>query len=68
MMFDYYQPQGKVMFSEVSVSYSVHNRPHYYAVTAHHVDTHPTRMLSCSLFSYKCRVLSISGYEDDGGK
>ena len=61
MMFDYYQPQRKEMFLEVSVSHSVHNRPHDYSVTAHNVDTHPTGMLSCSLFSYKCRVLSISG-------
>ena len=45
-MFDY-RPQGKVMFSQVSV----HNRPRGYSVTAHScygaVGTHPTGMLSC---------------------
>ena len=46
-----YQPQGKEMLSQVSVSHSVHNRPHGYTVTAHScygaVGTHPTGMLSC---------------------
>ena len=31
----FYRPQGKVMFSEASVSHSVHNQPHGYLVTAH---------------------------------
>ena len=31
----FYRPQGKVMFSEASVSHSVHNRSHGYSVTAH---------------------------------
>ena len=39
------------MFSEASVSHSVHNRPHGYSITAHPgcgaVGTHPTGMLSC---------------------
>ena len=39
------------MFSQVSVSHSVHNRPHGYSVTAHPsygaVGMHPTGMLSC---------------------
>ena len=47
---DYYRPQGKVMFSQASVS-PVHNQPHGYSVTAHPcygaVGTHPTGMLSC---------------------
>ena len=47
-----YRPQGKVMFSETSVSHSVHNRSHGYSVTAQTcysaVGTHPTGMLSCS--------------------
>ena len=38
------------MFSEVSVSHSVHNRAHGYSVTAHScynaIGTHPTGMLS----------------------
>ena len=42
----YYRPQGQVMFSQASVSHSVHNRPHGYSVTAHPcygaVSTHPT--------------------------
>ena len=45
------EPQGKEMLSQVSVSHSVHNRPHGYTVTAHScygaVGTHPTGMLSC---------------------
>ena len=48
----FYRPQGKVIFSQVSVSHSVHNQPHGYSVTAHPcydvVDTRPTGMLSCS--------------------
>ena len=47
----FYRPQGKVMFSQLSVSHSVHNWPHAYSVTAHPchgaVGTHPTGMLSC---------------------
>ena len=43
--------EGKVMFSEASVSHSVHNQSHGYCVTAHPcysaVGTHPTEMLSC---------------------
>ena len=39
------------MFSQVSVSHSVHNRPHGYSVTVHPsygaVGMHPTGMLSC---------------------
>ena len=39
------------MFSEASVSHSVHNRPHGYSVTGHPcysaVGMHPTGMLSC---------------------
>ena len=41
-----YQPQGKVMFSQASVSHSVHNRPHGYLDTADPcygaVGKHPT--------------------------
>ena len=32
---DYYRPQGKVMFSQASVSHSVHYWPHGCSVTAH---------------------------------
>ena len=43
--------EGKVMFSEASVSHSVHNQCHGYCVTADPcysaVGTHPTGMLSC---------------------
>ena len=43
------QPQGKVMFSEASVSQFVHNWPHGYSVTAHPCygvfSTHPAGML-----------------------
>ena len=39
------------MFSQASVSHSVHNQPHGCSVTAHPrfgaVGTHPTGMLSC---------------------
>ena len=44
------------MFSQVSVSHSVHNRPHGYSVTAHPcygaVDMHPTGMLIAFLFQF----------------
>ena len=47
----YYRPQGKVLFSQVGVSHSVHNRPHGYSITARPcygvAGTHPTGMLSC---------------------
>ena len=43
-----YHPKGKVMFSEASVSHSVHNRTHSYSVTANPcynaAGTHPTTM------------------------
>ena len=66
-----YRPQGKVMFSQASVSHSVHNRPHGYSFTAHPcygaVDTHPTGMLSCLniKFTYRknrdnCKVKSTN--------
>ena len=49
--FYHYRPQGKVMFSQTSVSHSVRNRPHGYSVTAHPcysaVGMHPSEMLSC---------------------
>ena len=50
----YYRPQGKLIFSQMSASHSVHNRPHGYLVTAHPcygaVCTHATGMLSCSTY------------------
>ena len=46
----FYRPQGKVMFSQASVSHSVHNQPHGYSVIVHPcygmVGMH-TGMLSC---------------------
>ena len=52
IFFYFFRPQGKVMFSQASVSHSVYNWPHSYSVIAHPcygaVGTHPTRMLSCS--------------------
>ena len=51
ILFCFYRPQGKVMFSQASVSHSVHNQSHGYSVTAHPcysmVRTHPTGILSC---------------------
>ena len=48
------------MFSQASISHSVHNGPHGYFVTAHPcygvVGMHPTGMLSCS----KCFQKSIA--------
>ena len=47
---------AKVMFSQASLSHSVHNRPHGYSVPANPcygaVGSHPTRMLSCSTGLY----------------
>ena len=43
----YYRPQEKVMFSQASVSHSVHNQPHGYSVTAHHCYSILLGMLSC---------------------
>ena len=52
----HYRPQGKVMFSQVSISHSVHNWPHGYSVTTNPchgaVGTHPTGMLSCYICSF----------------
>ena len=49
----YYRPQGKVMFSQASVSHSVHYQPHGYSVIAHPcygaIGTHPTGILSSSM-------------------
>ena len=51
--YNFYRLQGKVMFSQTSVSHSIHKWPHGYSVTAHlcfgAVGTNPTGMLSCSL-------------------
>ena len=46
-----YRPQGKVMFSQASVSHSVHSRPHDYSLTAFPcygvVGVHLSGKLSC---------------------
>ena len=54
------------MFSQESVSYSVHNRPHGYAVTSHPcygaVGMHPTAFLCLFLLSLNnCAILEQNG-------
>ena len=52
------------MFSEASVSHSVHNRPHGYSVTAHPCYSafgmHPTGMLSCYYLQTKFAKVILS--------
>ena len=56
MYSNFYRPQGKVTFSQTSVSHFVHNWPYGYLATARScygaISTHPTGMLSCTKCSY----------------